>query len=269
MCIIVVKNAKLPFPNIKTLETCYINNPDGAGFMFIRGGRVNIHKGFMSFNEFLRGVADAKLDRNQTVVYHFRIATSGGETAKQCHPFPITKRNKDLMAGYIETDIGFAHNGIIDKVEPTKTLSDTMIFIKSVLAHEPIRAKLFRRKSKEFNLMNKLSGASRLLFLNKHNYVYTGDWKTDSDTGLLFSNSTYEESWLANYYGKRAGAGYSLSDFNGDDDAMADCPRCKGVETYSVGCGWCYECGYEYNYDESIIEQQEFEWYEQDYLSQS
>lgn len=248
MCIICIKKHDKPFPSDKTLRICFENNPDGAGFMYIKDDKVVINKGYMKFKHLLKGLTDAKLLDNQTVIYHFRIATSGGETAKQCHPFPLSGKDKDLMSLSIETDIGFAHNGILDIVKPTKTLSDTMVFIKKILSGKSVRDHVFNMKSSVFKLIRTVSEGSRLVFLNHKHFVYTGSWTTDKETGLLFSNSTYENTHWYSY--KAQGKNISYYDTNyitndiPEDEDFIECPRCMEDFSYDKVNGYCYACKY-------------------------
>ena len=45
MCIIAIKPIGIKMPNIKTIENCWYNNPDGAGFMYAKESNVYIEKG--------------------------------------------------------------------------------------------------------------------------------------------------------------------------------------------------------------------------------
>ena len=53
MCIICVSPARTRQPSISQIKTMFKNNPHGAGYMFARDGRVQIHKGFMDLEDFI------------------------------------------------------------------------------------------------------------------------------------------------------------------------------------------------------------------------
>ena len=92
MCIIAIKDKGINLPSTKTLETMFRNNPDGAGFMYAKAGKVIIRKGFMTFKAF-KSALDKICDiDNLPLVMHFRIATSGSVDAGTTHPFPISNR---------------------------------------------------------------------------------------------------------------------------------------------------------------------------------
>jgi hypothetical protein len=137
MCIIVVKPRGLQFPRRDILEWCWDNNPDGAGFMFAHSGLVYIQKGFMS----LDAVFDALdgIPESLPVVLHFRLRSNGPITPALCHPFAVRQRR--ITALYTTCRLGVAHNGIID-IEHSKRESDTVAFIREVLAHNMIRQNL-------------------------------------------------------------------------------------------------------------------------------
>ena len=64
MCIIVYKPKGASLPSKDTLQTCWENNPHGAGIMWADGSNVRIQKGFMSWDAFDRALDEvtSKLD---------------------------------------------------------------------------------------------------------------------------------------------------------------------------------------------------------------
>ena len=60
MCIIVYKPIGIDLPDKKTLETCFENNPDGAGFMYRKGREIRIRKGYMNFLSFYRALRNIR-----------------------------------------------------------------------------------------------------------------------------------------------------------------------------------------------------------------
>ena len=95
MCIIVVKPKHKELQNKNILERCFTTNKDGAGYMFVDKANdvVEIKKGFMNFNDFYKSLIEDykkyKL-KDQTLVMHFRIGTSGKSATGCTHPFPVT-----------------------------------------------------------------------------------------------------------------------------------------------------------------------------------
>ena len=102
--------------------------------MFPDGDQVRIIKGFMAFDEFsstLKALGDVT---DTGLVMHFRITTHGGTRPECCHPFPLTDDDTALRALDICAPVGVAHNGVIHGQATDTTTSDTMAYIRDVLA---------------------------------------------------------------------------------------------------------------------------------------
>ena len=52
MCIIINKPKGIEMPSKEILRNCFTRNSDGAGLMYALNGKVQIHKGFMTFDKF-------------------------------------------------------------------------------------------------------------------------------------------------------------------------------------------------------------------------
>ena len=64
--------------------------------------------------------------KNQSVVFHFRISTSGKIDEGNCHPYPLTDDSIYLRKTNLRCSIGIAHNGIIQKYNrKDSVLNDT------------------------------------------------------------------------------------------------------------------------------------------------
>jgi len=126
MCIIVIKPKNHQLPSKKILSQCFYSNPHGAGFMYNNSQNSNnstdhnshhvtIAKGFMDFESFYSAITSITADNlyNSNLVIHFRWATQGSINSKNCHPFPISKKIKDLQALNFTTNTGITHNGVI------------------------------------------------------------------------------------------------------------------------------------------------------------
>lgn len=194
MCIIAAKPAGVAMPSRDTIRTMWDGNRDGAGLMYLEGGKVTIEKGFMTYKSFAKKLdqLEKRLDLTKTpVVMHFRITTHGGTKPENCHPFPITDSIGALKKLTSRTDIGVAHNGIIHII-PRSGISDTMEYIASQLA--PLKRALPRfYENKNAMLLVKNAIDSKMAFLTKEGKIYTvGDFVTDK--GVLYSNRSYIKS---------------------------------------------------------------------------
>jgi len=136
MCVVIHKPKGVKLLE-KTLRACWNANPNGAGYMFSKGGTLVIAKGFMRFKAFRRAYLEHDLDDSEVVI-HFRLATHGKINPEQTHPFLVNNR------------FGMVHNGIInfqDEFEDIYTRhngynlgdgeSDTIEFCKKILEKLP------------------------------------------------------------------------------------------------------------------------------------
>lgn len=203
MCVICVKNKGVNMPDADTIETMWVNNPDGAGIMYTKRGRVHIDKGFMTLaalNKRLRKLGDEIDMKKETVVLHFRIGTSGGNIPQNTHPFPLSGSVNKLRKLRSITEVGIAHNGVIPITPHRKDISDTMEYIVSEITKYYRHNRYFYRNTKTMAQI-KDETRSRLVFLTGDGNTYlVGDWVTDKDTGLLYSNTSYKYDRYTRYY---------------------------------------------------------------------
>ena len=172
------------------LETCYDNNPDGAGFMYIKGGKLKTQKGYFSFKSFWKAYNKAMREdqANFPAVLHFRIATHGTVNTDNCHPHRIKG-----------TDIFMAHNGIISIDLPKKCKhSDTVEFCNLLSEIEPKESIL---SEPILSLIEGFIGTSKIVFMKPDGTVKIvnedlGLW----EKGSWYSNDTYKTPYY--YYAK-------------------------------------------------------------------
>lgn len=228
MCIITHKAKGVDCPSDELIKACFENNPDGAGVAILRPGSkaVEIHKGFMKVRDFLDFVNSA-VTAKDIATYHFRITTSGGTNPQNCHPFPISSSVKDLQALSITSRFAFIHNGIIGKGSPE--LSDTQLYVKNVLAH-------IRMKSLTKNIIDRIAqeteGSRTITIDAQYSFVaMTGKWINDKETGLSFSNGSYEKSYYTGL-----GAYFNLP-------IQTICPDCQSIDAELISeYHSLYEC---------------------------
>lgn len=197
MCIIVIKPAGTTLPSATTLETCWEDNPDGAGIMYARDGAVHIEKGFMklkSLKSRLRTLEKEIDIPNTTMILHFRIGTSGGKSPANTHPFPVSKSLDDLTKVVTTCDMAVAHNGIISIPIRSKNISDTMEYVLSQLSLLREIAPNFCELPTAMELIENQTTYSKLVFLTGDGRYFTTG-KYVEDEGLLYSNYGYKLSW--------------------------------------------------------------------------
>lgn len=244
MCIIAICKSGVPFPTEDTIENMWYRNPDGAGIMYTDGsGKVVIDKGYMTLKEF-----EARIDRlkqeidvtAESVVLHFRIGTAGGNTPENTHPFPISKKVEMLQSLYVRSDIGVAHNGIIHIDRPIKSISDTMEYIRSNLSYLYHRQKKFYKNDKCMAEI-KAEITSKMAFLLPDRSVYTiGDFITEKD-GMVYSNTSYEETRYFKYGGFGSYGSYGMYSGGYFDSLFSDTRWDAYCRESSTGTGTYFE----------------------------
>lgn len=194
MCIICYKPKNKLFPQEETLKTCFINNPDGAGFMYCYNDKVHIRKGYTTYEEFKQALDKAVKITGDKVPYvlHFRIATQGFEKT-MTHPFPLSTKMNNLKKLSCQSDVAIAHNGIIHLTsDGSKQYSDTMKYITDYLSLIIDNLHWYKDKRKTL-LIERMIDSSRLAILDKKSHCeLIGTWYKDKDDECYYSNTGYK-----------------------------------------------------------------------------
>lgn len=117
MCLIAQVPAGLRMPD-DYVEHAYYRNPDGIGIMSSLGIQKFVgRKALRKATRYLKRVHEAKVAH----AIHFRYATHGDITLRNCHPFELPNGNGFMM-----------HNGVLGAytAQSTKLDSDTAIFAR-------------------------------------------------------------------------------------------------------------------------------------------
>lgn len=89
MCLAIVKPKGIQVPRAH-LQCGWQHNPDGAGYSFVKDGKVVFRKGYMKLKDFLNTYeVDEATNQESNFLIHFRITSQGSSTADNTHPFPI------------------------------------------------------------------------------------------------------------------------------------------------------------------------------------
>lgn len=195
MCIIAVSKKGIRQPSFDQLRNMFDNNPDGAGYMYARNGKVHIHKGFMNWEDFIRNVKNENFTKDDPVVYHFRISTQAGVNPQMTHPFPLTDNLKLCEKLDLTCPTGIAHNGIITMTSFAKEtrFSDTAYFISWYMS------KLIRNPSEITDpfvgdMIETLTNSKWALMDGLTGDIVTLG-KFQNSKGLLFSNYSYSKNY--------------------------------------------------------------------------
>ena len=216
MCIIAYKPKGVKLPREKILRNCFYNNKDGAGIAIQRDGKIIINK-FMQAEPFFAYVRQ-NVRREDSVIYHFRIATHGSVELKNIHPFIITKDWQEMNETQsITTKNILAHNGIITSLVDNHKISDSKV-LAHLLADRDINDNLFKSKGIR-KLIDTVIDTDRLIVMNKEGKAFLlGDF--EKDKGIYYSNYTfrYKKTWQYYEYQTKYATPYSgdISPYNGD-----------------------------------------------------
>lgn len=205
MCVIVYKPKGTPIPD--TLKDCWTSNPDGAGYCLpelkrgVPTGKILIKKGFMEWEDFMNSVRTIENPTERDILFHFRIATSGGVNRKFCHPFPLTDSRRKLEASRIKTNMALCHNGIISGFGDKK-ISDTAEYIQQVV-YPLFRVANYKQNEDTDKIIENTIDGSRFATMDKNGVRLIGDWEKEGD--CYYSNNCwnwrkYYEGW-GGYYG--------------------------------------------------------------------
>lgn len=87
MCLAIFKPAGKSIP-AEHIKNGWQRNPGGAGFAYIKSGKIQTQKGFMTLNEFESAYYQAaKRNKKSPFLIHFRIPTMGSRNEENTHPY--------------------------------------------------------------------------------------------------------------------------------------------------------------------------------------
>ena len=168
MCCILYIPKGVETPSKEELQSVYIFNRHGCGFADSDGN----HCKTLSFDRFYKALQKRKTTAH--CIIHFRLATHGSISAKNCHPF-FDK----------ETGLVFAHNGVLP-IESTNDMTDSEIFFRQRFLPE-LKAQGDDYDSKKlWHYTDTQRGNSRFIFMRGDDVRMLGRW-FEID-GVYYSN---------------------------------------------------------------------------------
>lgn len=174
-------------------------NTDGSGFMFKRENDdcINIKKGFFNITDMLEEIKKLNLKKEDELVIHHRIGTSGEICAKNTHPFLIYDDDKLCS----ETDLtinkpALVHNGMFSGIRDFMSLNpkfcDTYAFARYIIS-EPGIYNLIYDNYKLFELLFKdILSFNKVCILDPNKGIkMLGNFFEDD--GYFHSNGGYKD----------------------------------------------------------------------------
>lgn len=174
MCIAIVKTKDGHLTD-EQIRNFWRGNPDGGGFAFVKDGKVVIKNGYMELNRFLKHYRRfSGANPNSNFLIHMRIATAGGVTGENTHPFPINHG-------------ALIHNGSLFWTPKTPgTKSDTRLFAEETRKYMAGKTQWELRKEEiatRVGTYNKLA-----LLFDDDSYVIVNEKEGEWYEGVWYSN---------------------------------------------------------------------------------
>jgi hypothetical protein len=238
MCLLTFLAPGIP-PDLAALFNGAYYNDDGHGFAIATHNRLIVQHG-MRAEPTIEAFDTLRRQHPDTpALFHSRLGTHGKATIDNCHPFPIGRDRRTVLA----------HNGILPPpVQPAKgdPRSDTRIAAEEFIpAQGPLRSRRIRMRFERW--MTRRNKAVILTVDRRHKqqaYILnerSGVW----DGGIWYSNDGYlpppptrwtapgDAAWERPPWDRRHG----ITDWCGCCQAIIDvtdndCPY----------CGWCLDC---------------------------
>jgi len=193
MCVALIKKSGIDLPSENILKICFKNNPHGAGFALFRNNQIYIHKGFFTFEGFLKELKNVEPTKEEPMLIHFRVATHGKINIENCHPFPIVDKFYKMVHPikvFSDTDV-MVHNGKLNIAITSSKFSDSMHFAKEIVGLDRKRFASIINMAIAPTSTN--SRGSRVAILTKDGELekYGEGWIEDD--GIIYSNDSYKE----------------------------------------------------------------------------
>jgi glutamine phosphoribosylpyrophosphate amidotransferase len=153
MCVIIYKPKGVEMPSNYILARAYGMNHDGCGI----ASPSHFYKG-LSYNSFKRTLNQCSVD--EPVLIHFRWATNGSVSKKNCHPFYDS-----------ETGVYFAHNGVLD-IQTDNDMTDSETAFREALL--PVIARYGLESDETEKAVHRIIGFSKFAFMQDDKVLIFG-----------------------------------------------------------------------------------------------
>lgn len=236
MCLLVFKSAKSKVSDEK-IQNAWNNNSDGAGIAWAMEDGVHMLKGFMTLEDLK---SKLHLIEGKPAILHFRIASIGEKSEKNCHPFKAG-------GGWV-----MAHNGTIGDIETKGEESDTSAFARSImkpmLKHNP---KILFEEHTRGLLQERIGTGSKMVFMNhRGDRVFLNEHRGDWEDGVWYSNYSHKwdrtawnnsgysnhpmQEYFPGMYGPEYVASYEIIYKDWNEDGTSIDSMCGGLFTRKV-----------------------------------
>lgn len=189
MCIIVSQSKKSNY-TLDNFEKFWSNNSDGMGVAYWNSGQTLTVRRHLDKATAKDVCADACKFEN--AIFHFRFATNGAVTIKNCHPF-VAHWSKKMRP---ETMV--FHNGVHMEFAGDLQRSDSKAWTKKYI-HPLTREKI----EASIDLLGIVNGSSRTVILHGDGTIhYLGGWYKVEDGIWTSTDTTAHRRWSSGGYTK-------------------------------------------------------------------
>lgn len=170
-------------------------NPDGVGIAWAHDLRVHVLKG-LSDEVAVSEIISEIIPENSPVLFHARIATSGGVSAGVCHPYPITAKPANMRETFATYRVPvLAHNGVLHNFTPDKTMrgvNDSMLFNARVVY--PLYHSRLAQRDRDNIIISALGDYNKIAILEPCGVIrhYGRGW-IKTPAGVCYSNDSYKK----------------------------------------------------------------------------
>lgn len=168
MCCILYMPSGVKTPPITTLKAIHRANPHGIGFVDADGNSCKT----LDPSAFLQAIK--KRRKESACIIHFRLATHGSISERNCHPF------YDL-----DSDTWFAHNGVLP-VNPPDDMTDSEFFFREGFLNALDSSHLGFSDPDLWRYVESVRGSSRFIFMHGDDIRMLGQWYERQ--GVFYSN---------------------------------------------------------------------------------
>ena len=194
MCIIATYPAGVR-PTKQEIINMIERNPDGVGIAWAHDLRVHVLKGLadeVAVSEIISEI----IPTDAPILFHARIATSGGISAGVCHPYPVTAKPAKMRETFATYRVPvIAHNGILHDFAPEKTMrniNDSMLFNARVIY--PLYHSRLAQRDRDNIITSAIGYGNKIAILEPCGIIrhYGRGW-TKTPAGARYSSESYKK----------------------------------------------------------------------------
>lgn len=234
MCLIIAKPKYVQLPPKIYLENGLETNKDGIGVALHKdnANEIIIKKDFKNINDFYPWLINNVMI-DDSLIIHFRLATSGLKDEGNRHPYPITKNKELLRQTNLVCQDAVAHNGVLKDYDKHEVYNDTQKFVLDILSDESIKNNLSNKPVQK--LIKNFIGTDKLVIMfSTGDLIFIGEFVEEN--GVSYSNYGYRSSYRYSY-------------LNNTTNTWSWCEHClkmkedsKELEFKKVKLRLCKEC---------------------------